>query len=47
MKCLLDYLKIIEKEIVECGKQSKKHKELLRKRDVIENMIFLVMKNDQ
>ena len=47
MKSLLNYLKILEEEITGCNKQSQKYKELLRKREVVESMIFLIMKNDQ
>lgn len=47
MKNLFCYLKLIEKEISTCDKESQRYKELLRKREIIESMIFLIMKNDQ
>ncbi len=47
MKNLLLSLSKIEKEIVNCEKESQVQKELLRKREIIETMIYIIMKNDQ
>lgn len=47
MKNLLLSLNKIEKEIENCEKGSQIYKELIRKREIIETMIYLIMKNDQ
>lgn len=47
MKNLILSLNEIEKEIENCEKDSQFYKELIRKREVIETMIYLIMKNDQ
>lgn len=43
MKNLIKYLNLIEKEIENCDKKSDRYHFLLRRRDVVEGMIFIMM----
>lgn len=47
MKNLIKYLNVIEEEIENCDKKSERYQFLLRRRDVVEGVIYLIMKNDQ
>ena len=43
MKNLIKYLNVIEEEIKNCDKKSERYQFLLRRRDVVEGVIFIMM----